>query len=158
MTMIVKIVRRLALEEIRERLNAFLAKHPNKTFEELEEEFFSKGGGFSSWSEYSEIRDLYYAYRGYEEGGELMYSEEQYLDLSPEELNRVLTAKRLQVLSTLARCEVSSVSELARITGRDVKNVYEDLKVLESLKFVELRKEKGRVVPRLLLQRISIDF
>jgi len=54
---------------------------------------------------------------------------------------------------------VSSITELAKKVGpRDIKNVYEDLQILKKLGFVTLEKEEKRVIPRLLLSSIRLDF
>ena len=48
-----------------------------------------------------------------------------------------------------------SINELALNIGRDVKNVYNDLKVLESLDMVNLAKNGRRLIPELLVKEIT---
>ena len=58
-----------------------------------------------------------------------------------------LTERRLDLVRYLQNNEVSSVSELARETGYDRKNVTEDLDVLSELGLVRDRREGKRRVP-----------
>jgi predicted transcriptional regulator len=50
-----------------------------------------------------------------------------------EELRRVLTEKRLELLLAIARERPGSVHELAGLLGRDYKNVSTDITLLERL-------------------------
>lgn len=60
------------------------------------------------------------------------------LSLPDEEaLERVLTAKNLELLRTIAADRPSSIRELARLVDRDVKNVSTALGRLEELGLVE---------------------
>lgn len=58
-----------------------------------------------------------------------------------------LNERRLELVRYLRDEEVSSVSELARETGYDRKNVTEDLDVLTRLGIVQSRREGKRRVP-----------
>ncbi len=66
------------------------------------------------------------------------------VSLSEEQERRVLTPRRLELLSLLGSREISSVSELARIARRSVEAVSRDLRVLANYALVDLEKE-GRV-------------
>jgi predicted transcriptional regulator len=64
---------------------------------------------------------------------------------SVEELRRVLTEKRLELLLAIARERPASVHELAGLLGRDYKNVSTDIALLERLGLVSLEtRKKGR--------------
>lgn len=58
-----------------------------------------------------------------------------------------LNGRRVAIVQYLRDHEVSSVSELARETGYDRKNVTEDLDVLSRLGIVSDRREGNRRVP-----------
>ncbi len=66
---------------------------------------------------------------------------------SLSDLNKALTPRRLQLISVIRESKPGSVKELASIAGRDVRNVYRDLKLLEGMGFVKLRKEGKEVKP-----------
>ena len=63
-----------------------------------------------------------------------------------EELRRILTAKRLELLLAITRHRPASVHELAGLLKRDYKNVSTDITLLERLGLVKLgaRGGKGR--------------
>jgi len=65
---------------------------------------------------------------------------------SYEALRKVLTPERLKVLHVIKEKKPKSVYELAKLLGRDRRNVVKDLGILEMVglvKFVE-EKERGR--------------
>jgi predicted transcriptional regulator len=63
-----------------------------------------------------------------------------------EELRRILTEKRLQLLPAITRQRSASVRELAGLVGRDYKNVSMDVTLPERLGLVSLawQTDKGR--------------
>jgi len=80
---------------------------------------------------------------------------EEVHDFSSERLE-ALTPRRLELLHALSSLRVESINELAGKVRRDVKNVYQDLRVLEKLGFVNLSKKRGRrTVPEILVEEIA---
>jgi len=63
---------------------------------------------------------------------------------SVEELRRVLTEKRLELLLAIGRHRPASVHELAGLLGRDYKNVSTDVTLLERLGLVKLEAHRGK--------------
>lgn len=63
---------------------------------------------------------------------------------SVEELRRILTDKRLELLMAIIRQRPVSVDELAGLVGRDYKNVSTDLALLERLGLVGLQRGRGK--------------
>ena len=61
-----------------------------------------------------------------------------------EELRRILTEKRLELLLAIARHRPASVHELAGLVSRDYKNVSTDITLLERLGLVCLEKGSGK--------------
>jgi len=61
--------------------------------------------------------------------------------LTVEELGRILTPRRIELLQKIRELKPSSIKELAEKIGRDFKNVYNDLKVLHGAGFVEFEKD-----------------
>jgi predicted transcriptional regulator len=56
---------------------------------------------------------------------------------SMDDVRRILTARRLDLLVAILQRRPASVTELARVVKRDLKNVSEDLAVLQQLGVVE---------------------
>jgi predicted transcriptional regulator len=63
---------------------------------------------------------------------------------SVEELRRILTEKRLELLLAIARHRPASVRKLAGLVGRDYKNVSTDIARLERLGLVRLETRSGK--------------
>jgi predicted transcriptional regulator len=80
---------------------------------------------------------------------------------SIEELRRILTAKRLQLLLAITRQRPNSIQELAEILRRDYKNVSTDLTLLERLGLVKLIARRGRgrsQAPRVPYDEIQVTI
>ena len=153
--MLVKVVRRLTLEEVRDRIKGYERQH-GMTFNEFEELFLRKKIARDAASSYFDWAGLVHAYRGYEEGGELDYMVEELRELKPKEM-AILTAKRLELLYNLASLRIESINDLAQKTSRNIKNVYEDLRALKSLGFVTFKKRgKRNIVPETLVEEITL--
>ena len=153
--MLVRIVRRLTLEEISKRIESFEKKW-GMTFDEFEELFLNRRVNSGMIDIYYEWASLVHAYRGYVEGGELDYNIEELRDLTSEEL-ALLTPKRLELLYSLGGQRLESINDLARKTRRDVKNVYQDLQLLSKLGFVIFKKMgKRNIIPVTLIEEITL--
>ena len=61
-----------------------------------------------------------------------------------EELRRILTEKRLELLLAISRHRSASVHELSGLVGRDYKNVSTDITLLERLGLVSLETRSGK--------------
>ncbi|WP_456330182.1 HVO_A0114 family putative DNA-binding protein [Archaeoglobus sp.] len=61
---------------------------------------------------------------------------------SYEAFRKMLTPERLRILQIIKEREPRSVYELAKVLGRDRRNVIKDLEVLEMLGLVEFSEEK----------------
>ncbi len=154
-SMLIRIVRRLTLDEVKNKIKHFEKEH-DMTFDEFEELFLSRKLGLRMVGTYFEWASLVHAYRGYVEGGELDYVVEELRDLNPEEV-ALLTPKRIELLYNLASFQVESINKLAQKVRRNVKNVYQDLKALQSLGFVSFRKLGRRnIIPETLVEEITL--
>ena len=75
---------------------------------------------------------------------------------------RVLTEKRLALLHAVKQSKPETIHELARLLGRDVKNVSDDLKYLAELGLVSLDKAAigsgRRVTPRVSYEKIRLEI
>jgi predicted transcriptional regulator len=63
---------------------------------------------------------------------------------SLEDLRKILTAKRLDLVVAILRKAPGSITELAKVVRRDPKNVSADLMLLRQLGLVELVEAKGQ--------------
>ena len=90
--------------------------------------------------------------------GEKVEKEEYIAFSSVEELNKILTKKRLDLLKFIKQNDISSVKELADKVDRNYKNVYTNLKLLEQLGIVELKEEKGKIRPIVLYDELDIKI
>lgn len=63
---------------------------------------------------------------------------------SVEELRRILTGKRLELLLAITRHRPASVHELAGLLGRDYKNVSTDITLLERLGLLKREAPRGK--------------
>jgi len=153
--MLIRIVRQSTLEEVQNRIKGYEREY-NMTFDKFEELFLEKKVDRSFIGIYSEWAGLVHAYRGYVEGGELDYVVEEMRDLKPREA-ALFTPKRLELLYSLASLRIESINDLAQKTRRNVKNVYQDLKVLASLGLVAFKKRgKRNIVPETLVEEITL--
>lgn len=65
-----------------------------------------------------------------------------------DELRRILTEKRMELLLRIGRDRPASIHELAGLVGRDYKNVSTDVALLERLGLVELTASGGKGKPQ----------
>ena len=154
-SMLIRIIRRLTLDEVKSKIKQFEKEH-DMTFDEFEELFLRGKPDRRMVDTYFEWANLVHAYRGYVEGGELDYVVEELRDLSPKE-TILLTPKRIELLYSIASLRAESINKLAQKTKRNVKNVYQDLKALQSLGFVAFRRRDRRnIIPETLVDEITL--
>jgi predicted transcriptional regulator len=108
--------------------------------------------------EESQLKDYKKAYRSYEESGEVFYFEEFTTELTLNKFRKVFTTKRLEILNQLNKIQVNSISELARVLKRDVKNVYEDLQLLNKFNLIKLNKLGKNTKPELDVVTVTLEF
>jgi len=95
------------------------------------------------------------------EGGRKVKKEEAIYFDSIDTMRAVLTNNRLLVLRTIKERSPNSVYELAKILGRDLKNVNQDLKLLAEMGLVVLEKredDKKRVIPHVDYNKILLEI
>jgi predicted transcriptional regulator len=59
-----------------------------------------------------------------------------------EAMRKVLTEERLRILKVVKQRQPSSIYELAKALGRDVKNTFNDVQFLSEAGLIELKKTK----------------
>ncbi len=146
--------------------NVIRQKKPAKTrystaagmsFSEFEKRFIERKIDVGLFGEYVEWANLLHAYEAYVEGGELDYMVEEILKIRSDELDKILNSRRLELLETISKFRVESINDVARKVRRNVKNVYNDLKLLEKRGLLHLRKVgKRNIIPETLIEEFSI--
>jgi len=80
---------------------------------------------------------------------------------SIDALRKVLTNKRLTILKVVKEEEPTSVYALAKLLGRDLKNVNQDLKMLVDIGLVTVepvKDDKKRIVPHVEYDKILLEI
>ncbi|MHA1581567.1 MAG: HVO_A0114 family putative DNA-binding protein [Candidatus Baldrarchaeia archaeon] len=149
-------LRRLEPDEVLAKIRIYELKYGN--IENLGQRI---GKGMATLNEalkYLEWRRLLHAYKAYEEGEELDYVLEEIKEKDIGSLKKILTKERLKILIVLGREEFESISSLACYLNRNIKNVYQDLTVLQKNGFIRLLRKGRNVTPRLLIDQITLKF
>jgi len=76
------------------------------------------------------------------------------------EVGKVLTPKRLEILRSIHEHQPESVRALAELTGRNVKNVADDLDLLASLGLVDMETRPGagtKKAPRVRYETLTLE-
>jgi predicted transcriptional regulator len=76
------------------------------------------------------------------------------------EMGKVLTPKRLELLKTVREHRPESIRAVAELTGRNLKNVAEDLQLLASLGLVEMKESGGpgkKKTPRVGYETLTVE-
>ena len=106
------------------------------------------------------LKDFAETWKKLEAGKKVRKEEGIYFD-SIDTMRAVLTNKRLQILKVIREQKPLSVYELAKILGRDLKNVNQDLKLLSDVGLVTLEKtetDKKRVIPHVDYAKILLEI
>ena len=148
-----RVVKSIPMHQVRTRIAILREKYGSLSH--LHEEFTKGRMPPGVFDEYIDWTNMDHALRAYQEGEDFEYLAEENLSLGEAEY-MLLTAKRLELLDFLGAEPVLSINDLAEKLGRNVKNVYNDLKILERLGFVALRKEGRSMVPEQIVYEINI--
>jgi predicted transcriptional regulator len=78
--------------------------------------------------------------------------------ISIEELVRIFTPRRMELLAKIQELKPNSITELAQKLERDFKNVYNDLKALATVGLVDFKGEGRNKKPYLPYERVKLMF
>ncbi len=148
-----RIVRRIPLTEVTDRVAQY-EKQFGASLDDVSNQFAEKAFDQEAFDDYVEWMAMEHALGAYVEGEEFDYLTEEIRDLGPQDLSK-LTPKRIELLDQMSRHNADSINKLASSIGRDVKNVYNDVNILESLGLIELVKYGRRMIPDLLVKEIT---
>ena len=142
------------MDEVRKRVADIESKYGGR-LDGIPDRFADGHDDREAFEDYVEWMGMEHALRAYSEGEDFDYIAEEITELGDDEISK-LTPRRMQLMDQMSRYRVDSINDLASRIGRDVKNVYNDLKTLEGLGFVRLVKEGRRLVPDLLVKEITL--
>ena len=148
-----RVVKSIPMQQVQTRIAIMQEKYGSLSH--LHEEFTKGRMPPGTFDDYIEWTNMEHALRAYQEGEDFEYLAEEDLILNEEEYI-LLTPRRLELLDFLGAEPVSSINDLAEKLERDVKNVYKDLKILEGLGFVSLRREGRSMIPEQIVYEINI--
>jgi predicted transcriptional regulator len=148
-----RVVKSIPIQQVQKRITIYAEKYGSLSL--LYEEFTKGRMPPGTFDDYIQWTSMDHALRAYQEGEDFEYLAEEELTLDSKEY-RMLTPRRIELLDFLASEQVSSINDLAKKHERDVKNIYNDLKILERLGFISLRREDRRLVPELIVYEINI--
>lgn len=149
-----RIVKRVPLTEVSHRVTE-LEKKYGDSIEDIPEGFTSGRVSREVFEDYVEWMGMINALRAYREGEDYDYFTEEVIELGWEGSTR-LTPRRIELMDHLSRHRANSINDLAHKIGRDVKNVYTDLKALEGLGFIRLVRDGRKLIPELLVKEVTI--
>jgi len=73
-----------------------------------------------------------------------------------ETYKRLLTPRRLELLQVIKANSPRTIQELASVSSRDFKNVYEDVKILKIIGLIKLKKSGPGLTP--IVKYTEIDM
>ena len=149
-----KVMRAIPLEEVIQRVTVIEQRY-TESMDDIPEKFNRGLVSRDVFEDYVEWMGMVHALRAWREGEDFDYLTEDVMELEWEEFSK-LTPRRLDLLDQLSRVRSESINDLAAKIGRNVKNVYMDLKKLESLDLIRLVKEGRSMVPELLVHEVTL--
>ena len=149
-----RLQKRKTLFEVYERVRV-LEEQYSGSIEDVPDNFAEGRMGQKEFEDYAEWLGMFHALGAYGEGEDFDYYAEEIIELDWEK-TRQLSPRRMQLLNYLSENHVDSINRLSNDIRRDVKNIYNDLKILERLGFLRLVKEGRRLSPELLVHEITI--
>ncbi len=75
-----------------------------------------------------------------------------------ETFKRFLTQKRLELLSIIKSTKPKSINDLANKVQRDFKNVYEDIKILDTLGLIKMKKTNSGIMPIVVYDELDLKI
>jgi predicted transcriptional regulator len=74
---------------------------------------------------------------------------------SVESFRKILTPKRIELLRAIRHKKPGSIYELAKILNRDLKNIRDDIELMEELGLVDLKN--GRKIRDVVIPSVNYD-
>jgi len=77
---------------------------------------------------------------------------------STKSMSQILSAENQELMRTIINNNPHSITELEEITNRKKSNLSRTLKTLEKYGIVELRKIKGKIMPKVKATDFRVEF
>ncbi|MBN1682434.1 hypothetical protein JW865_02650 [Candidatus Bathyarchaeota archaeon] len=154
--MLWRIVKRVPLNEALIRISKIEKKYGDK-LNQLKEDFLRGRLDRESFIDYVEWSGINHALNAANEGEDFEYYVDEEFEISEQKIKK-LTLKKLELCDYIADNHVTSINELAKVLKRNVKNVYNDLKFLESIGFITFIKTGKSNTPELIVQELTIQL
>ncbi len=77
---------------------------------------------------------------------------------STKSMSQILSTENQKLLRTILENKPNSITELERITNRKKSNLSRTLKTLEKYGIVELKKIKGKIMPKVKATDFRVEF
>jgi len=151
-----RVVKRVPINEVVNRL-AIIEKKYGDSLNKLQEDFLRGRLDREKFDDYVEWSSMKHALNAASEGEDFEYYAEEEMEMSILKI-KSLTMKKLEICDYIADQHVTSINELAKALNRNVKNVYNDLKFLESIGFISFTKTGKRNMPELVVQEVTIQL
>ncbi|MAG19920.1 hypothetical protein CL618_00620 [archaeon] len=71
---------------------------------------------------------------------------------------KFLTQKRLDLLNIIKTTKPKTIKHLSVMANRNFKNIHEDIKILESLELIQLKKTRLGLMPVVLYDEIDLNI
>jgi DNA-binding transcriptional ArsR family regulator len=149
-----KVTRTIPLGEVTQRVSEIEQRYPGG-MEEIPDKYNKGRVDRDVFEDYVEWMGMVQALGAWREGEDFDYLTEDLMELEWAEFSK-LTPRRLDLLYQLSMVRSDSINDLASKIGRDVKNVYTDLKELEGLGLIRLVREGRSMVPELLVHEVTL--
>jgi predicted transcriptional regulator len=91
-------------------------------------------------------------------GEQVTPEEPRYSFTSFEAFRKAMTPQRYALLKIIREKQPESIKELATITGRDMKNISDDLRILLEMDLIEIEKHGKNKAPRLHYDGLRIEM
>ena len=77
---------------------------------------------------------------------------------STKSMSQILSAENQELMRVIINNKPRSITELEKITNRKKSNLSRTLKTLEKYGIVELRKIKGKIIPKVKATDFRVEF
>lgn len=86
------------------------------------------------------------------------FSRPMFMDLSNDNFFEIFTEKRIEMLKKLQKSEFDSIRQFADMLQRDVKNVHNDLCLLQKHNLIGFERRGRAKIPKLLTKTVILNF
>ncbi|MDD4354095.1 MAG: hypothetical protein PHN56_06600 [Candidatus Nanoarchaeia archaeon] len=69
-----------------------------------------------------------------------------------------LTSKRIEIMKTIAKYHPQSIRDLSRILERNIKNVFEDLILLQKNKYIDFEEKGNNKKPIMIMKKVVFYY